>query len=144
MRTLHAAIRLGPREKSAPGYDDQVAKASTTPANGRGAAKGGATVKGGATAKGRAAAKDPNGFLGGNRWDRLVGSMFFGIMLISVLSFLLLMVGGFTGFLNTSNFDLYATLLMIPLIGLPLAIVLLVVLVIRMAFRRRRENSKAA
>jgi len=79
-------------------------------------------------------------FLGSNRVDRVLGGMFIGVMAISVIAFFVLMVGGGTGMLNDSNTSLYGIILVIPFVGLPLAIVLLIVLTVRMAMERRRAN----
>ncbi len=121
---------MGPNESTGPGYAYRVAKTNATPAKGRTPAKG-------------SAAASESTFLGGNRWDRVIGGMFFGIMVLSVVAFILLMVGSATGFLNESNKQFYAPLLGIPYFGLPIALILLVVLVVRMAMRRRRENARA-
>jgi len=99
------------------------------------AAKG-AAPRGGQQGKDRQ--REP--FLGSNRVDRVLGGMFIGVMVISVIAFFVLMIGGGTGMLNDSNTALYALVLVIPFVGLPLAIVLLIVLTIRMAMERRRAN----
>jgi len=96
-----------------------------------------------APAKGAKGRKGRDDFLGADRWDRIIGGAFFGIMLLSVVAFIILMIGAFTGFLNASNTQLYALLLGIPFVGLPLAVILLIVLVVRMTARRRRENARA-
>jgi len=89
----------------------------------------------------RTTANDGGGFLGADRWDRIIGAAFFGVMILSIVAFIVLMFGAFTGFLNTSNTELYALLLGVPFIGLPIAVILLIVLLVRMTIRRRRENA---
>jgi len=83
-----------------------------------------------------AGSSDQQGFLGDTTVDRVLGAMFIGIMGLSILSFLVLMIGSFAGWLDGA---LYSTVMYIPFIGLPLAIVLMITVTVRTARRRARE-----
>jgi len=82
---------------------------------------------------------DKQGFLGDNTVDRVLGAMFIGIMALSILSFIVLMIGSFAGWLTGA---LYSVVMYIPFIGLPLAIILMIIVTVRTARRRAREASR--
>lgn len=72
-----------------------------------------------------------------NRVDRVLAAMIVGILALVVVSFLLYMIGTAAGWL-TGGFE--TVVAFIPFFGLPLAVVLMLVLVIRVARRRMRES----
>ena len=83
-------------------------------------------------------ASDPNGPALG-ALERTLAAMFVGIIVLSVAAFLVLMIGSASGWLDEQA---YALLLTLVMVGLPLAIVLMIVLTVRLAIRRARENRR--
>lgn len=74
--------------------------------------------------------------IGDSVLDRVLAAMIVGIVLVSVLSMILFMIGTAGGWLTgTAATAVWA----IAFLGLPIAVVLMIVVTIRMAIRRRRE-----
>ena len=69
--------------------------------------------------------------------ERILAGMFVGIIVLTVIAFLVLMAGSAGGWLGE---QLYALLLGVTMFGLPVAIVLMLVLTIMLAVRRARAN----
>ncbi|MBO9578593.1 MAG: hypothetical protein J7480_07485 [Microbacteriaceae bacterium] len=76
-----------------------------------------------------------------SRLDRVFAAMIVGIIVLSVIAMILLMIGSAGGWLTGS---LYATVWAVPFVGLPIAVILMIVVTIRIALRRRRENEQAS
>lgn len=74
---------------------------------------------------------------GDNPFDRALAAMLVGIIVLVVVAFLLLMIGTAGGWLDG---PLASAVILVPFIGLPLAIVIMLTLTIRVAVRRSREN----
>lgn len=72
-----------------------------------------------------------------NRIDRVLASMIVGILALVVVSFFIYMLGSMGGWLTGA---LLVVIAYIPFFGLPLALILMLVLVIRVARRRMRES----
>jgi len=71
--------------------------------------------------------------------DRVLAAMIVGIIIISVLSIILYMIGTAGGWLTGgAAYSIWA----IFFVGLPIAVILMVVVTIRIAIRRRRENEQ--
>lgn len=72
-----------------------------------------------------------------NRLDRVLAAMIVGILALVVISFILYMLGSVGGWLTG---PLATVVVFIPFFGLPLALIVMLVLVIRVGRRRMRES----
>ncbi|MET0887224.1 MAG: multidrug ABC transporter ATPase [Mycetocola sp.] len=78
-----------------------------------------------------------------SRFERVVAFMLLALVLLSVATFIAIMVGTMQG-MGSDDFasGLWPVVVMVPYIGLPLAIVLLIILMISSAVRRARESRR--
>ncbi|MET4638833.1 multidrug ABC transporter ATPase [Mycetocola sp. 2940] len=78
-----------------------------------------------------------------SRFERILAFMLLALVALSVGSFIAIMVGTMQG-MGSENFasGLWPVIVMIPYVGLPLSIVLLIVLMISSAVRRARESRR--
>lgn len=78
-----------------------------------------------------------------SRFERILAFMLLALVLLSVATFIAIMVGTMQG-MGSNDFagGLWPVVVMVPYIGLPLAIVLLIVLMISSAARRARESRR--
>ena len=78
-----------------------------------------------------------------SRFERILAFMLLGLVLLSVGTFLAIIVGTWQG-MSSSDFagGIWPAVVMVPYIGLPLAFVLLITLMITSAVRRSRENKR--
>ncbi len=78
-----------------------------------------------------------------SRIERVLAFMLLGLVLLSIGSFVAIMVGTGQG-MGSNDFaeGLWPVVVMIPYIGLPLAILLLITLMISSAARRARESRR--
>ncbi len=72
-----------------------------------------------------------------SRLDRVLAAMIVGILALVVLSFIVYMVGSMGGWLSGALLIIVAY---IPFFGLPIALVVMIVLVVRVGRRRIRES----
>ncbi len=75
-----------------------------------------------------------------NRLDSVIAAMIVGIIIVSVVAMIFYMIGTSGGWL-VGNFAVMVWVL--PFIGLPIAIILMLVVLIRVAIRRSRANKRA-
>lgn len=87
-------------------------------------------------------AERSGGLLGTNHWDRRLGGAFFGIMLLSVICIIGSMILQATG-VGAHIPQLLVVMFGVALVGPAIGIILLIVLVIRIAVRRSKENARA-
>jgi cytochrome c-type biogenesis protein CcmH/NrfF len=73
-----------------------------------------------------------------SRLDRVLASMIVGIIVLSVVSIIVYMVGTANAWDPTITYSFWA----IFFFGLPIAVILMVVVTIRISIRRRRENAQ--
>jgi uncharacterized BrkB/YihY/UPF0761 family membrane protein len=75
-----------------------------------------------------------------SRLERVLAFMLLALVLLSVATFVAIMVGTMQG-MGSDDFasGLWPVVVMVPYIGLPLAILLLIVLMVSSAVRRARE-----
>ncbi len=79
-----------------------------------------------------------------NRLDRWLAGGFIGLIGLSVLCFILLMLASALHWFGSLLGPVYvASLLAVAYFGLPVAVILMIVLTIRVAIRRNRENKTA-
>ena len=71
--------------------------------------------------------------------ERILAAIFVGIIILCVVAFILLMAGSAGGWLTG---ELYMLVYYIPFLGLPTALVLMIVLTITLAVRRSRANRR--
>lgn len=78
-----------------------------------------------------------------SRFERVLAFMLLGLVLLSVGTFLAIIIGTWQG-MGSSDFGggIWPVVVMVPYIGLPLAFVLLITLMITSAVRRSRENKR--
>ncbi|MET0843712.1 MAG: multidrug ABC transporter ATPase [Mycetocola sp.] len=78
-----------------------------------------------------------------SRFERVLAFMLLALVLLSVATFIAIMVGTMQG-MGSDDFasGLWPVVVMVPYIGLPLAIVLLIILMISSAVRRARESRR--
>jgi hypothetical protein len=78
-----------------------------------------------------------------SRFERILAFMLLAMVLLSVASFVAIMVGTGQG-MGSEDFTsgLWPVIVMIPYIGLPLAVVLLIILMISSGVRRARESRR--
>ncbi|SFO03054.1 multidrug ABC transporter ATPase [Mycetocola miduiensis] len=78
-----------------------------------------------------------------SRLERVLAFMLLALVLLSVATFIAIMVGTMQG-MGSDDFasGLWPVVVMVPYIGLPLAIVLLIILMISSAVRRARESRR--
>jgi uncharacterized BrkB/YihY/UPF0761 family membrane protein len=78
-----------------------------------------------------------------SRFERILAFMLLALVLLSVGTFVAIMVGTIQG-MGSDDFasGLWPVVVMVPYIGLPLAIVLLIILMISSAVRRARESRR--
>lgn len=69
--------------------------------------------------------------------ERVLAYMFVGIIALTVIGFLVLMIGSMNAWFDEQTYVFLVTLIMI---GLPVALVLMIVLTVRLAIRRARDN----
>lgn len=76
-----------------------------------------------------------------SRFERILAFMLLALVLLSVGTFAAIMVGTMQG-MGSDDFvnGIWPVIVMVPYIGLPLAILLLIVLMISSAVRRARES----
>lgn len=75
--------------------------------------------------------------MGDSRFDRVLAAMIVGMLGLTIVSFIVFMVGTMGGWLTGA---LLVAVVYIPFFGLPLALIFMVVLVIRVGHRRMRES----
>ena len=75
--------------------------------------------------------------VGDSRFDRVLAAMIVGVLGLTVVSFIVFMVGTMGGWLTGG---LLFAVAYIPFFGLPIALIFMVVLVIRVGRRRMRES----
>ncbi len=71
--------------------------------------------------------------------ERILAAIFVGIIVLTVIAFIVLMAGSAGGWLDGA---LYMFVYYIPFLGLPIALVLMIVLTIMLAVRRSRANRR--
>ncbi|WP_411720723.1 multidrug ABC transporter ATPase [Mycetocola sp.] len=78
-----------------------------------------------------------------SRFERVLAFMLLALVLLSVGTFVAIMIGTMQG-MGSDDFasGLWPVVVMVPYIGLPLAIVLLIVLMISSAVRRARDSRR--
>lgn len=78
-----------------------------------------------------------------SRFERVLAFMLLAMVLLSVGSFVAIMVGTGQG-MGSEDFaaGLWPVIVMVPYIGLPLAILLLITLMVSSAVRRARESRR--
>lgn len=78
-----------------------------------------------------------------SRFERILAFMLLALVALSVGSFIAIMVGTMQG-MGSDDFasGLWPVIVMIPYVGLPLSIVLLIVLMVSSAVRRARESRR--
>lgn len=78
-----------------------------------------------------------------SRFERILAFMLLALVLLSVGTFVAIMVGTGQG-MGSEDFatGIWPVVVMVPYIGLPLAIVLLITLMISSAVRRARESGR--
>jgi len=74
-----------------------------------------------------------------SRVDSTLAAMIVGIILLSVVVMILNAIGSASGWWTQATADLYYTVVLLPFVALPVGIVLLIVVAIRIAIRRRRQ-----
>lgn len=80
-----------------------------------------------------------------SRLDRVLAAMIVGIIIASVISIIVYMIGTAGGWLLNPDgtiSSIGASIWAIFFVGLPIAIVLMIVVTIRIAIRRRRESEQ--
>jgi uncharacterized BrkB/YihY/UPF0761 family membrane protein len=78
-----------------------------------------------------------------SRFERILAFMLLGLVLLSVGTFLAIIIGTWQG-MGSSDFagGIWPVVVMVPYIGLPLAFVVLITLMISSVVRRSRENKR--
>jgi uncharacterized BrkB/YihY/UPF0761 family membrane protein len=78
-----------------------------------------------------------------SRFERVLAFMLLGLVLLSVGTFLAIIIGTWQG-MGSADFasGIWPVVVMVPYIGLPLAFVLLITLMITSVVRRSRENKR--
>jgi uncharacterized BrkB/YihY/UPF0761 family membrane protein len=78
-----------------------------------------------------------------SRFERILAFMLLGLVLLSVGTFLAIIIGTWQG-MGSSDFagGIWPVVVMVPYIGLPLAFVVLITLMITNVIRRSRENKR--
>lgn len=78
-----------------------------------------------------------------SRFERVLAFMLLGLVLLSVGTFLAIIIGTWQG-MGSSDFagGIWPVVVMVPYIGLPLAFVVLITLMITSVIRRSRENKR--
>ena len=76
------------------------------------------------------------------RIDRILAFMSLGLIAISVICFFVVLLGRPLGYLTDPTEGLWPTVVVLPLIALPLGFVLMMALLI-MSFTRRRRGNQA-
>lgn len=76
--------------------------------------------------------------MGDNRLDRVLAAMIVGIIGLSVLAIILYVIGTASAWPT----EITTTLWAVFFFGLPVAIIIMIVVTIRIAARRRRENDQ--
>jgi len=85
------------------------------------------------------ASEDQPAPIGDNRLDRVLAGMIVGIVVLSVVAILTYMIGTAGGWLAGPTAYVIWTIFFV---GLPIAIVLMIVVTIRIGIRRRRDSER--